>query len=294
MRLTLVLIFAGSFAIAAPVRAQEQSAAILDTQLGADVDEQSGGAVGRLIRAELDGLGVVQTSSGVALDLSEVQLALGCVGETAECLGPVADELSVRFLLIPHLDRAGDELMLTVAVFDRQEGTIRRVVRRAQDRSELLDSVEGLLRELFDLPPAPEEPDGPEGGGGAEEPVTPASSGGELSPFPFVVMGVGAAAVGVGVGFAVAFSDAQSEWENADPQTPDEVDAARDALSRAETHAIVADVMLAVGGAAIAGGLVWMIVELVGGSDGSTDTALAPMVGPHTLGVLAQGRWEAP
>ncbi|RZO65129.1 MAG: hypothetical protein EVA89_02725, partial [Sandaracinaceae bacterium] len=85
-------------------RAQDMpAAAVLETQVAGGVDAGTGGAVDRLIRAELDGLGTVRTSSGVALDLGEVQLALGCVGETPECLGPVAAELSVALLVIPHL-----------------------------------------------------------------------------------------------------------------------------------------------------------------------------------------------
>jgi tetratricopeptide (TPR) repeat protein len=48
--------------------------------------------------------------------------------------------------------------MLTIALFDREAGTIRRVVREASGdraRTDLLDSIEGGLRELFGLPAAP-------------------------------------------------------------------------------------------------------------------------------------------
>src|SRR5690606_4476771 len=106
------------------------TAAVLETQASADIADETSGVIDRMVRARLDRLGAVHTVSGVALDLSDVQLALGCTGETAECLAPVADELSVRLLLIPHLDRTGDELMLTLTLFDRQDGSIERVVRR--------------------------------------------------------------------------------------------------------------------------------------------------------------------
>ncbi|HJL16092.1 MAG TPA: hypothetical protein RMH99_10560 [Sandaracinaceae bacterium LLY-WYZ-13_1] len=285
-------------------------AAILDIQLGAEAAEETGGAVGRLLRAELDGLDVVRTSSGVALDLSEVQLALGCVGETVACLGPVAGELDVRYLLIPHLDRGDDGLMLTLALFDGREETIARTVRRAPTRAALLDAVEGQLRELFELPPAPDPPDpvasdpagerseGPPTASTASPSTGPARSEGGVTPLPFVLLGVGAAALGAGAVFGVASQDNQSEWETVDRgSTREEVDAGHDAIAEAETFAIVADVFFVVGGLAVAGGVAALVVELVtGGSDdgeGADAVVLAPSIGPSTLGLAAWGRWGA-
>src|SRR5687768_9130656 len=86
------------------------TAAVLEAQASSSVEEGTSGAVDRMVRARLDRLNVVRTTSGVSLDLSEVQLALGCAGETAECLAPVADELDARLLLIPHLDGVADRL----------------------------------------------------------------------------------------------------------------------------------------------------------------------------------------
>lgn len=256
----------------------QQSAAILATQAAEGVSAGDADSLGRMIRARLDGLDVVQATSGVALDLSEVQLALGCVGESAECLTPVAEELDVRFLLIPHLDGGEAELMLTLTLFDRQEASISRVVRQG-DHAELLDAVDGQLRELFGLPalanPDPDPDPDP-------TPVPPPSS--ELSPWPFVVMGVGALAIGVGVGFGVAFLGADDEYASADPMTPDQARAAQDAFARAETFAITADVLFVAGGAIAAGGLAWLIVELIGGESGTT-TAITPVLGPSVVGL---------
>lgn len=250
-------------------RAQDMpAAAVLETQVAGGVDAGTGGAVDRLIRAELDGLGTVRTSSGVALDLGEVQLALGCVGETPECLGPVAAELSVALLVIPHLDQSGAEQMLTIALFDRRDGSIHRVVRRAQSRPELLDAIEGQLRELFGLPAAVDPEPGP------TPTLPPPPSEPDLVP-GVTLMVVGAIGLGVGGAMGALHLDAQSEFEAARPSTMAEADAAADALSRSETFAITADVLFAVGGVALAGGLVWLLAEVLsagGEADSATDT----------------------
>lgn len=246
------------------------AAAVLETQVGQDVESGTGGAVDRLIRAELDGLGVVRTSSGVALDLGEVQLALGCVGETPECLGPVADELSVSLLLIPHLDQSGVEQMLTLALFDRRDGSIRRVVRRAESRPELLDAIEGQLRELFGLPAAIEpEPDPDPDPDPVVTPPPPA--GPDLVP-GVTLMVVGAVALGVGGAMGALHLDAQSEFEAARPTTMAEADAAADALSRSETFAITADVLFVAGGVLLAGGVAWLLAEVLGAEGGQAET----------------------
>ncbi len=285
--------------VASRVAAQEElpSAAVLETQAGSGVPEGTGGALDRMVRARLDQLDVVRTSSGVSLDLSEVQLALGCVGETVECLGPVAQELDVRLLLIPHLDQTDGELMLTIALFDRQEGTVERALRRASGenaRTDLLDSVEGLLRELFGLPPPAEGAprDGERGGRGGSR---TGAGGGGLSPWSFVVMGVGVAALGTGIGFGVAFQEQDERWQDLmTPASEEEADVALKVAARADRYAIAANVLFAAGGVLIGAGLIWMIVELTSGGGGSSETALLPLVGPNTIGLAAQGRWEAP
>ncbi len=300
---TPFLCFCSILVFAPLAQAQERpAAAVLETQASASVDAETAGAVDRMIRARLDGLGVVQTSSGVALDLSDIQLALGCVGETPECLGPVADELSVQLLLIPSLDLTDGQLLLTIALFDRPAGTMRRVVRQASGeraRADLLDMVEGALRELFGLPaPAESETGSGAAGGGASEQHEPPP---EVSPPPpsgpsagsFVVMGLGVAAVGVGIGMGVAFLDARAEWESARPNDVASADAANAAYDRAQAFAFAADILYVAGGLAIAGGLAWLLIDLFS-QPGRTDTAVAPIVTPNTVGLVARGQWEAP
>lgn len=290
MRTFFCCSFAAMAALAAfpfVASAQERrAAAVLETE-AEGVAAETAGAIDRMIRARLDGLEVVRTSSGVALDLSEVQLALGCVGETPECLGPVANELSVQLLLIPHLDETDGRLMLTIALFDREAGTIQRAVREAageRARTDLLDAIDGQLRELFGLPPAP-EPDPHRPGGGGE----PVASAGP-SAAPFIVMGIGVAALAAGIGLGVASLDAESEYEAFDPRTAAEALDADAVYQRWETFAITADVLFAVGGLAAAGGLAWLLVELLAPSGEST-TAVAPVLAPGLAGLTVSGTW---
>jgi hypothetical protein len=262
---------------AAPAVAQEAelpAAAVLETHAAAEVPEGTSGAVDRMVRARLDGLEVVRTSSGVALDLSEVQLALGCVGETAECLTPVANELSVRLLVIPNLDATDGELMLTLTLFDREEATLRRVVRQASGenaRATLLDAIDGQLRELFELPPAPEEA------------LPPPSN--DPSPLPFVLMGIGAVSIGIGAAMGALFLDAHGTWERGDPMTEEEVDELNGTFAAAESYAIAADVLFGVGGAILGAGIIWMIIDLTDGPSEAPSTTFAPMIGPGLAGV---------
>lgn len=286
-----MLVLASSPALAQERPARERPrAAVLETQAD-EAMSGTAGAIDRLVRAQLDALGVVESSAGLALDLAEVQLALGCVGDTAECLTLVADELSVRLLLIPQLERSGDELVLSFALFDREDGSLERAVRRAsgeRPRAELLDGIDGQLRQLFGLPPPQVLEDPPR----AEPSPPPPPPANGPSAGPFVVMGAGALGLAVGAGFGLAFLDAHDEWRNAQPSTPLEIDAAEESFARAEAFAIAADVLFVAGGLAVAGGLTWLLVELLGASHEESGVSFHPLVGPDHAGLTLSGEWR--
>jgi len=269
------------------------AASLLRTSTAEGVRGGFGGAIDRIVRTRLDALEVVRIRGSVALDVSEVQLALGCVGETPECLGQVAQQLDVQVLLLPNLDRAGDELILSVAVFRASDGDLSRVVRRASGsdaETQLLDAVDGLLRELFGLPPAEEEEPGLEVGQGSGEgtatPVTPAPAEPAIAG-PAIVLGVGAAALIGGIVTGALFLGEEEGYREV-PQTPADV-ADRDAhRESAETLALTTNILLIGGGAVAAAGVVWLAIELAGaGGDG--DTALVPILGPQTAGLSLSG-----
>ncbi len=73
----------------------------------------------------------------------------------------------------------------------------------------------------------------------------------------------------------------------APPMNMIEVDAALDQLSRAETEALVANVLFVAGGALVVGGLIWLLVA--GNDDSSSPLAVAPIVTPDGAGLVMAG-----
>ncbi|MFO0684481.1 MAG: hypothetical protein U0234_20675 [Sandaracinus sp.] len=262
--------------------AQERPAAtILTTQL-TGVEPGEGAAFDRTLRARLDALQVVRTEGAVALDLEQIQLALGCMGETTECLSAVAAETGTPIIVVPSLAAAGSTVVATVLVYDGRDQTMRRGTREvtASDTAALLGGVEGLLREVFGLPPVAEHE--------ADEPPTTPAASHSLSIAPPIVIGIGALALLAGaiVG-GLSLADA-STFQSTRFSTQAEVDAGLDGLlARQRAEAFAADGLL-IGGAVVAvAGLVWMLVA--GNDDGSSPLALAPIAGPSEVGLALAG-----
>ena len=298
MRATALLLLGSAVVLLGPAIAAAQDApltAVLSSSVSDDSLRSTGGAIERVIRARIEPLGVVRVAGTPALGLADLQLAVGCMGETNECLTAVAGQLEVDALLLPSVDRAGEEFVVSVTFFDKRNGgRTTRAVRRAEQESELLESVDGLLRELFGLPPAPV---GPEtgGGGGGEEP-RPVDGGGGISIPGLIVAGVGVAALGTGVVFGLMAQSSEDDYAGAPVGTDTEIDAAIEIRDRAESQALLANIMFAAGGALVIGGAVLI---LLGGDDdegGSTERAwIAPSISPAgtslTVGGTFGERW---
>jgi hypothetical protein len=282
-----LLLLAGSQAAAQDA----PSAAILQTAIGDGVREGFGGAVDRILRARIDALGPVHTRGSVSLDIGEVQLALGCVGETPECLTQVAEQLEVEVLLLPNIDLAGSELVLSVARFDRASGQTQRVVRRAggsEAETQILDTVDSLVRELFGMPAAPEQ-DAIEI---REEPAPrpPPPPREPQIAGPAIVLGIGAATFAGAIACAVMFQNEADAYAIA-PETLADVEERQGHRRTAQDLAIAANTLFVVGGAVVAAGAAWMIVELVSAGSGETRGAnVTPLLGPDLAGLSVTGR----
>ena len=276
--------------IAIPVTVSAQTdlptATVLRSQL-TGIPAGEGAAFDRTLRARLDALGVVRTESAVALDLEETQLAIGCEGETVECLAPIAEAQHTPVLVIPSLAQAGTSVVATVLIFDQRDSSIRRGTRQApeSDASALLGGVEGLLREVFGLPAlAASEPDSaPE-----DLPLQTTRSTPGLAPAPLVIIGVGAASLVAGaIAGGLSIADA-STVASAMPASQSDVNTLIDGtLARQRTEATVADALL-IGGAIIAAaGIAWELAA--GRDDGSSPLALAPMLSGTQIGFALSG-----
>lgn len=304
-----------ALALASAGAAQEPPrTAVLQTAVGAEADAGLGAAVERVIRARVDALGVVTVAETPPLSLPDVQLAVGCVAETEACLAMVTGQLGVDALLLPTVDRADSTLVVGITFFDsRNGGSSRRTVRRASGDdavNELLGSVDGMLREIFGLPPAEEPPDisayvdgdgsgaaaaGRPGaatgaGGGAAGGGTPPDR--SMSPVPFIVAAAGGALLVGGGVLGLVAKATEDEYAATSTRTREGVDEAIELRESAETQAMIANVLFGVGGAALVVGAVLLVLELDSGTEAEPagDVAIAPVVGPGLAGVAIGGR----
>jgi hypothetical protein len=156
-----------------------------------------------------------------------------------------------------------------------------------------LDAVPGMLRELFGIAePAPStpppEPD-PEIEDDAIEPIVEPVE----TPFPVapvVVGGVGVALIGAGIALGLIANASEDEWKTADTDTHGKVDDALEIESRAKLEATLSNVGFAVGGAALAAGVVWLALELSSEQPGErANMMLLPRLTPSTAGVSLHG-----
>lgn len=256
-------------------------------------------AVESVVRSETRALDVVDLSTTPAMELSELQFAVGCVGESPDCLRQVAEQLQVQVLLLSSVERAGDALVIQASLFRVDAEDSQRATRRVygpDSEARVLDEVPELLRELFGLPPAPEQTDAaaeaPASEATAAEdsasepsderdaqtlqaaetlyPEGEAGSGSAGIPLlPIVVAGFGVVAIGAGVTLGLASQGSEDAFQRSGMTTMADVDAALESHADATTQATLANVLLGTGAAlTIVGGALFFVMR----SDGSSET----------------------
>jgi len=266
---------------------------------GEDVDGV-GHALDRVLRTRLQAHQVLALRATPALGLEDLQLAVGCVAPSADCLSAVATQLEVEAFVFLDVERAGTELVLTLSVFE-VGGELETVTRRLRGRDAeagALDAVDPMVREAFDLPAA----EVAEPGDAVEpEPVrrpppveTPPPEPGpdpaaELA-LPIALIGGGVLVLGAGLIVGLVAQDTQSRYEQSPVTTEAEVDAALALNEQAATEALVSNILVPVGGAiAVAGAVVWIIQAVTGGEE--EPAAFVPYVGPTQAGLTVHGRF---
>lgn len=255
------------------------------------------------IATALTDLAIVSEVKRTGIDLVTVQLALDCVGETPKCLKAVTRQTDADELIAPALEQHGDELSLSLLRFDAKGNRLRRAVRRQPGStldSRTLALVPDLLRELYDLPKpheasaSPVEPaqptaavaDAPEAGAlPAPVVATPAASEESQSvavPLaPLLIGGAGALTLGAGLISWIAMQDLQSEYDALPTDGPEDAREALQTYESGEAQETVTNVLLAVGGVAVAVAGVWLAIAL--SQDGPTresQTAIVPLATP--------------
>jgi hypothetical protein len=96
--------------------------ATLRTVVPAPEYESFGRAVERVARARADDLEVIVSTGTPALELDDLQLMVGCLAESQECYHAIAEQLEVEAVLVPSLEIAGEEVLVTIAFYDDRSG----------------------------------------------------------------------------------------------------------------------------------------------------------------------------
>ncbi|MBK6688696.1 MAG: hypothetical protein IPG45_29760 [Deltaproteobacteria bacterium] len=253
---TLVACWALLAVVASPdgPGAQRVPTAILLPTLGDPDLAGFGGAVERVLRQQIDAIPEVDSSATPSLDLEGLQLAVGCVADNDDCLRSVAAQLKVEVVVAAQLDRAGDDLVLSVLQFRGDRTPARRqVVRRTSGssrESQLLTEIPGIVDELYDrVAPPTYQPQVV-----AQTSPPPA----EAPWWPWAVLGGGGALVVSGLVLGAVASGTESDFGAAPTDSEAQVDQTLDLKDRAEGQATGANVLLvaglvvaAVGGAAL-------------------------------------------
>jgi hypothetical protein len=263
--------------------AEPPTAAVLQTTATDGRDAGAAGAIERVVRARLDALEVVRVTGTPALGLADLQLAVGCMGETAACLRAVADQVGVDALILSHLDRTGDALVLTITHFDARQGKRASVVRRERGQgatNRLVGGVDAQLRQLFKLPPpiAPDEVAGLEGDRGR-------------SPLPILVLGTGAAALAAGGVVGFISRKTHDDYASTEVRTVADAERAQSLLARSERQARAAHALFGVGGGLVLTGVVLLVVMRPRREEPSV--AVTPALGPTVVGLQLSGRFGA-
>lgn len=272
----------------------------------------SAAAMNAVIHAELEELNVVTVVAALGLDLAAVQLSLDCVSETARCLKAVAAQERAQVLISPTVQHLPNAVVLSILRFNTRDGELRRVTRKQNGTSveaELLDSVPNMLRELFDLPlrPAPPpvaavarakaraelKPSAAMKRGPVTPPPTEARKTRGLPAGPLVLAGAGVVSLASALSVGIVMKESQKDYDRIRDSldTRAEAQAAVDTRSRGKTEAALANVLFAVGGGALASGIVWLALDLSGRKDKETSTlSLSPILGPSRVGVMLTKR----
>jgi len=260
------------------------------------------------------------------LDLEAVQLSIDCTDESVRCLREAAARLKARVLFVPAIDRVDGAVTLRLLYFDTaSSGEPRSVSKRssAKTRRGWSAQLPGMLRELLatasqpvaepepgEAPAKVEAPDeAPDADQKEAEPdsapadVTPAAAsaardtgghaGRGLPIGPIVLGGAGVAAVAAGIVVGVMMRDTEASYAARVVDSPMQAQLAEAERKRGQSQAVAATVFLGAGVAAIAVAGAWFAMGLREPTPpAQTQTALAPMFGPRTAGVLLRGSWE--
>jgi hypothetical protein len=263
-------------------------------------------ALDPVVSSALSEVARVEVVARPALDLPSMQLAIDCVGETADCLRAAARQAEAESLLAPSVQRDGDAVTVSFLHFDPEAGAARTVKRRyAGERigEQALSGVDAMLVELFganepairptDAAPATAAPEP-----GAPPPTAAVSAPAPKAKLPIVAIvlgGVGVALIGTSIALGAMANSNDDAYLKSLPDTEVEVDQATAKEDSARSQALVSNITLGLGAAALVGAgvaLYWQLKERKSDSSTPARVALSPRVAPRELGLTLTAAWN--
>jgi hypothetical protein len=289
-------------------------------------------AVEREVRRAVDELKRFQLAPPQRIDFEAVQIGLDCSEENARCLRAAADKLAVDVLFVATLSRHHDSSSLRVLYFDVSRSEPRSVTRSrnaAGSERKWRGELPAMLSEL--LADAPHEPVAVAAGPAATPAPAPAGDTAALASTPsedaappaaertandaarparsaetspgwldsiptaaLVLGGGGLVAIGAGLVVGAAARATESTYRERVIDTPVQAEAAERDRERGEREALIANLLLGTGAAALVGAGVWLVLDRKAPERGG-QIALAPTLGPdrRKLGRSAMTRTAA-
>ena len=172
----------------------------------------------------------------------------------------------------------------------------QRVAKAADADRTLVDKAQGRITALKAQLDKPDKPDRPPDKPPPDKPPPdkpppdkpPPEESGHFPVGPVITMSAGGLVLATGLAFGLMAEGTEADFHAAESSADK-----RSLQATGRDQALFADVCMAVGGAAIVGGLVWLLVD-----SGSTETegrvdtvGIAPFAGPGGAGVALGGRF---
>jgi hypothetical protein len=250
-----------------------------------------------------------------ALDLEAVQLSIDCPEPSARCLRAVAKKLDAGVLLVPAIVRKRAQIELRLLYFDAASGGEPRSVTRGRTMTkagrgsgEWDAELPGMLRELIGEasedryeaePPSAATPTTPEATGtdeagsrlAAGARTSGEASGDSALPLGPLVLGAGGlAVVAAGLVTGAIMRGTEDDYAERTVDNQEQARLAEQARTRGRTQALVANVLLGTGAAAVAAAGIWLALDLRA-QERPAQASLRPILGPDQAGVQWIARW---
>lgn len=257
------------------------------------LDPKLGSFYAEHLSVRLEGQGLrVTTQRDVAsvLSLERQKQLLGCAEDSSACMAELAGALGVDALVTGQVAKFGKSFQVNLRILRARDAealfVFSRLVKTEEELLEALNDAGGeAARKLLpDAPVAETRPSvGPADTAPAPSPVEVTSSGPSkpVRAGPWVVVGAGAAALVAGAVFVgrAAAAQVQLQAEPVESFTPE---AARGLAQARTTEQWVGVACLALGAAAVGGGLAW---HFQSADDSSVSLAFTG------TGFLVEARW---